>query len=156
MNALTRQNLVLLASAGSFGLLAGAFIFQYFGYPPCKLCLWQRWPHGIAIGLGLLSLVWCPRALPLFGALAALTTAGLGFYHTGVEKGWFEGPNSCTSNPVGNISAEDLLNQIMQAPLIRCDEVAWQLLGLSMASWNMLASLAFAGLWLLAFRKSAL
>jgi len=148
---MSRTQLIRLAAFGSFALLAGAFIFQLFGYPPCKLCLWQRWPHGAAIALGLISFVWAPALLALLGALAALTTAGIGLYHTGVEKGIFEGPNSCTSNGVEGLSAEQLFDQIMAAPLIRCDDVAWQFLSLSMASWNAIISLVLAGIWVAAY-----
>lgn len=148
-----RSILILLAAGGSLALLLGAFGFQYLGdMAPCKLCLWQRWPHAAAIVIGLLAL-WLPgRILPLFGALAALTTAAIGAYHTGVERGWWEGPNSCTSGPIGGLSADDLMAQIMAAPLVRCDDVPWEMFTLSMASWNAIASFGFALIWLMAAR----
>lgn len=152
---MTRTRLILLAAGGSAALLIGAFIFQALGYAPCKLCLWQRWPHAIAVVIGLAALAVPGRALPCLGALAALTTAVIGLYHTGVERGFLEGPTTCTSGPITGISAEDLLNQIMAAPLVRCDEVAWSFLSLSMASWNALLSLALAGVWIAAARRSA-
>ncbi|MFC4668523.1 disulfide bond formation protein B [Seohaeicola nanhaiensis] len=153
---MTRIQLILLAAGGSAALLAGAFTFQYFGYPPCHLCLWQRWPHAAAILIGLVALA-LPRvtALPALGALAALTTAGIGVYHTGVERGWWEGPNTCTSGPIDGVSSAELLDRIMNAPLIRCDEVAWQLMGLSMASWNALLSFGLAAIWVMALRTRA-
>lgn len=150
---MTRKNLMLLAAAGSLALLAGAFVFQWLGYAPCKLCIWQRWPHVIAIAFGAAALVALPRLLCLGGLLAALTTAGIGGYHTGVERGWWQGPTSCSSSGTDGISADALFEQIMAAPLVRCDQVPWEMLGLSMASWNMLASLSLATLWLLALRK---
>ena len=151
---MTQKQLVLIAAFGSFALLAGAFIFQQLGYAPCKMCIWQRWPHGAAIGLGLLALVWLPNVLPLLGALAALTTGAIGVYHTGVERGIFEGPDTCTSNGVEGMSAEELLDQIMGAPLIRCDEVAWEFLTLSMASWNAIISVSLAVIWLMAWKRA--
>jgi disulfide bond formation protein DsbB len=150
---MTRLQLIRIAAFGSLALLAGAYVFQTLGYAPCKMCLWQRWPHGVAIVLGGISFVWAPALLALAGALAALTTAGIGFYHTGVERGVFEGPDTCTSNGIDGISAEQLMEQIMSAPLIRCDEVAWEFLTLSMASWNMIISLVLAGIWIAAWRK---
>lgn len=139
-----------LAAAGSAGLLAGALIFQALGYAPCPLCLWQRWPHVAAIALGVLA-VFVPRRVVLWlGAVAAASSGAIGIYHTGVERRWWQGPTSCTSAGVDGVSAGDLLNQIMAAPLVRCDEVAWQMLGLSMASWNVVASFALAGIWLYA------
>lgn len=150
---MTRLRLILLAAGGSAALLLGAFTFQYFGYPPCKLCLWQRWPHAVAILLGLLAVAF-PGIAPiaLLGAIAALTTGGIGVYHTGVERGWWEGPNTCTSGSIGGLSSSELLDKIMNAPLIRCDDVAWQLMGLSMASWNALISFGLAAIWIMAWR----
>lgn len=153
---LTRRNLILVAAGGSAALLAGAFVFQALGYAPCKLCLWQRWPHAAAVVLGAAAFLPRIAALPWAGAAAAATTGGLGIYHTGVERGWWPGPDTCTSGgEIGSLSAADLLAQINQAPLIRCDEVAWQLMGLSMASWNAVISLALAAIWVAAARRAA-
>ncbi|QGX98126.1 disulfide bond formation protein B [Roseovarius faecimaris] len=150
---LNRHLLIVLAAGGSAALLLGAFAFQHLGgMAPCKLCLWQRWPHAAAIVIGVLALAVPGRGLPLLGMLAALTTAGIGLYHTGVERGFWEGPSSCTSSAAGGMSAEDLFEQIMAAPLVRCDEVPWEMLGLSMASWNAVAALGFALLWAMAAR----
>ena len=154
-----RPFLILFATLGSAAMLAGAFGFQYIGgLAPCHLCLQQRYPHAAAIVIGILALLLptglTGRVLPWLGALAALTTAGLGAYHSGVERQWWEGPTTCTSGPISGISAKDLLAQIQAAPVVRCDQVAWEMFGLSMASWNMLASLALVAIWLLAARRS--
>jgi disulfide bond formation protein DsbB len=152
---MTRTNAILAASLGSAALLVGAFAFQHLGgLAPCALCLWQRWPHAAAVVIGIVALAVPGKLLPLLGALAALTTAGFGLYHTGVERGFWEGPSTCSSATPGSLSADDLFNQIMSAPLVRCDEVAWEMLGLSMASWNALAALALAALWVMAARRS--
>lgn len=146
-----RAGLVLLAAGGSAALLLAALGSQYLGgLAPCKLCLWQRWPHAAAVLAGALALALPGRLWPLMGALATATTAGIGLYHTGVERGWWPGPDTCTAGPVGGLSPEALLERIAAAPLVRCDEVAWSFLGLSMASWNALLSLALTGLWLVA------
>jgi disulfide bond formation protein DsbB len=143
--------LIILASAGSAALLLGAFGFQYIGeMAPCKLCIWQRYPHGAAVVIGAVALAFPLLILPYLGALAALATAGVGAYHTGVERGWWEGPSTCTSGPIGNLSADELMQQIMSAPLVRCDDVPWEMLGLSMASWNAVASSVLALLWIAA------
>jgi disulfide bond formation protein DsbB len=150
----TRNHLVLIATAGSLALLLGAFGFQLAGYAPCHLCWLQRYPHMAAVALGLAALALPGRLWPALGGLAALTTAGLGAYHTGVERGWWEGPQTCTSGGVGGLSAEELLAQINAAPLIRCDEVAWALAGVSMASWNMIFSVAQEQVWIAAARTA--
>lgn len=150
---MTRKFLILLAAAGSALLLLGALGFQYIGgLPPCDLCIEQRWPHLAAVLIGVVALAVPGRLLPLLGGAAALTTSGLGVFHTGVERGWWEGPTACTSGPVGGLTPDQLMDQIMSAPLVRCDEVAWELFGLSMASWNALAALALALIWLAAAR----
>ena len=139
-------------------MMLGALGFQYIGeLPPCKMCYWQRYPHVAAVGIGVLAFV-LPgvglTALLYLGAVAALVTAGIGVYHTGVERGWWEGPTTCTSSGTSGLSADDLFDKIMTAPVVRCDDVAWELLGLSMASWNGLLSLGLAALWFLAYRRS--
>lgn len=150
----SRRTIVLAAAAGSAALLAGAFFFQMLGYAPCKLCLWQRWPHGAAVALGLAGLWRAPAPLVWAGAAAAAASGALGLYHVGVEQFWWPGPDTCTAAPLGEVSTADLLEQIMNAPLVRCDEVAWMFLGLSMAAWNAILSLALAGLWLFALRRA--
>jgi disulfide bond formation protein DsbB len=146
------RKLAMIAAGGSLALLAGAFVFQAMGYPPCKLCLWQRWPHAAAILIGAAVWVLGWRHLCWLGAISAMTTAVLGIYHSGVERGFWVGPTTCTSGGVTGLSADDLLNKILAAPLIRCDEVAWSLLGLSMASWNAIFSLLLAVIWVMAAR----
>ncbi|MBT8411019.1 MAG: disulfide bond formation protein B [Octadecabacter sp.] len=150
---MTRQNMILFAASGSFALLAGAFLFQAIGYAPCQMCLWQRWPHAIAIVIGLFAVLVTryQPVLALLGGLAALTTASIGAYHTGVERGWWEGPSSCTG--AGGLNTTDLLSTDI-APIVMCDDVVWSLFGLSMASYNMLFSLALAVLWFTAARRT--
>ncbi len=147
-----------LAAAGSAGMLAGAFAFQHLGgLAPCEMCLWQRWPHALGIALGVLLLV--PflresRILRLLGLGSMLVGAGIALLHTGVERGWWEGPTECSGGPGGDLSADQLLDAIRAAPLVRCDEVAWSMMGLSMASWNGIASVALALFWAASLRRS--
>ncbi|MDE0589624.1 disulfide bond formation protein B [Halocynthiibacter sp. C4] len=146
--------LLLIATLGSAALMIGALGFQYIGgLAPCPMCLWQRYPHVVAIVLGVLALSGGPRILALLGGLSALTTAGIALFHTGVERAWWEGPSTCTSGAIAELSPEQLMDQIMNAPLVRCDEVAWEFLGLSMASWNGIASLVLAGVWFAAWLR---
>lgn len=145
---MSRPPLPLIAAAGSLALLMGAYVFQTLGYAPCQLCLWQRWPHFAAVAIGLAMALGAPRGLAWAGALAALTTAGIGSFHVGVEQGWWEGLAACTANALTGVSAGDLLStEVTIGAPVRCDEVAWSLLGLSMAGYNTLISLALAALW---------
>jgi disulfide bond formation protein DsbB len=149
----TRRNLILLATLGSAAMLLAAWAFQYVGgLAPCALCYWQRYPYMASVPLGLLALAVAGPVLPLLGALAAASTGAIGIYHTGVERRWWEGPDTCTAGPVGGLSPDQLLDQIMAAPLVRCEEVAWQMLGLSMASWNAVAAFGLMLVWLWAAR----
>lgn len=151
---ITPKRLVIAAGLGSAALLIAALGFQYIGgLAPCKMCLWQRYPHVAAVFVAALFFVFQYRPVAALGAAASLATAGIGFYHAGVERSWWEGPNSCTSGAIGGMSTEDLINQIMAAPMVRCDEIPWALWGLSMAGWNALMSLALAGLWMMALRR---
>lgn len=140
--------LVAVAGAGSAALLLGALVFQYYGFAPCKLCIWQRWPHGVAIAIALLFLLVPNRLLAWLGGLVLLGGAGVAFYHVGVEQSWWQGPQSCSAGGTQGLSTGELLDQILAAPVIRCDEIAWSLLGISMAGWNGLASLGLASFWL--------
>ncbi len=150
---MTRKNLMLLATLGSVALLGGAFAFQYLGHmSPCKMCLWQRWPHAAAILFGIFGLATGRREWALAGMLAALATSGLGVYHAGVEQMWWKGPTTCTSQSIAGLTTDQLLTQIMNAPVVRCDDIVWSLFGLSMAAWNAIISFFLAITWLKAFR----
>ncbi len=153
---MTGRSLMILAAMGSAVLLFGAYGFEALGYAPCKMCLWQRWPHLAAISLGLAAIAWAVRPVAALGALAASTTAGIGLFHTGVERGWWPGPSSCSGGAsLGGLSGQDLLSTDTLDRVVMCDEVAWSLLGLSMASWNAILSLVLAGIWVAAYRRAA-
>lgn len=150
---MTRQMLTTLAAFGSFALLAGAYTFEFFGYPPCQMCYWQRWPHFAAVAIGVIAYLVPAKVLAYLGALAALATSGIGLYHTGVERDWWEGPASCTGGGLGGLDASDLLST--DGPrLVMCDQVSWEFLTLSMASWNALFSVVLALVWLTAARRA--
>lgn len=153
---MTRKTLIALAAGGSALLLAGAFFFQYLGYAPCKMCLWQRWPHAAAIVIGLLAFFVPVPALIWLGALAAATTAGIGIYHSGVEQKWWQGPTSCTSSggDLSGLSGGDLLSTDGPA-LVLCDQISWSFLNLSMASWNAIFSILLVLIWIRAARTPA-
>ncbi len=152
---MTARQVVFLATMGSALLMAGAFAFQHIGgMAPCKMCIWQRYPHVVAIALGVLALWVNQMRLALLGALAAATTSAIGFYHVGVEQAWWEGPSTCSSGAIDNLSPDALLDQILSAPLVRCDDIPWEMFGISMAGWNALVSLALAGLWVIAYRRA--
>jgi disulfide bond formation protein DsbB len=141
----------LIALVLPIALLGGALGSQYLGgLHPCEMCYWQRYPHAAAILLAALSFT-APaastrsRALILLAALAIAISGGIGVYHAGVEAKVFQGFTQCTALPRASSTAE-LLKEITHAPLIRCDEVQFRFLGISMAGWNAILSLSGAAL----------
>jgi disulfide bond formation protein DsbB len=143
----------LVVFAGSAATILGVWYFQYvLKLPPCPLCLEERVPYHIVIPLSLLlaiaAMVRAPRALLVVGFLAIIAAmlvgAALGAYHAGVEWLWWPGPTDC-SGPISDFSAKgSLLNQLQSIHIVRCDEAAWRFLGLSLAGYNVLVSLALA------------
>ena len=141
---------IAVAAVGAAAIL-GAWIFQYgLGLQPCPLCLEQRYAYYFAIPLALMVLVGdqvgASRKV-LFAALVAIAlgmlwNAGLGVYHSGIEWQWWAGPQECTG-ALGDLGATGgLLNKLESITLVRCDEAAWRFLGLSLAGYNALISLA--------------
>jgi disulfide bond formation protein DsbB len=146
---LSHRNAASIAVLAAAGLLVTVFAMQYIGrLAPCSLCLMQRWPHGVALALGLIALmpITAAPARRLLLALMALSfavTAGIGAYHAGVEYGWFAGPTACSGTISGN-TVEELKRQLMAQPVVGCDEIAWSLFGVSLAGYNFLASSALS------------
>ncbi|HEV2078491.1 MAG TPA: disulfide bond formation protein B [Allosphingosinicella sp.] len=141
-------------------LLAGAYGSQYLGgLHPCEMCYWQRWPHFAAIAFALVSFAVAGaadkgRSFVWLAALAMLVSGGIGAYHAGVEAKIFEGVTQCANLSGGS---GDILADIMARPLVRCDEVQFSFLGVSMAGWNAIISIGFGLLilWLSLRRPKA-
>lgn len=129
-------------------LLGGAYFSQFaMGLYPCEMCYWQRWPHMAAIAFAIMAFIFAKnpafsKILTGCAALAIAVSGAIGVFHAGVEYGWWEGVTSCTAN-VG-ASGGNILDDIMGASIVRCDEVQWQMLGISMAGYNAMISLASA------------
>lgn len=138
------------ALAASAVVLGGALLTQHWGgLAPCELCLLQRWPWGVAIVISFVAtMVGSRPALPwVAGLLAAVfaVSSAFAFYHVGVEQHWFAGPSACSGAATAAATVEALKAQILSQQPVRCDEVAWSLWGVSLAGWNMLASLVMTG-----------
>lgn len=148
--------------AASVLILAAAFAFQLIGgLPPCELCIWQRYPYAITtglsgIGIGLARAGVARRVLTLLLLLCAvtfLTGAAIALFHVGVEQKWWQGTSACVAQLSGITTMEDFRQRLLAAPVVRCDEAAWSLFGLSMAGYNMLLSLALGLASLIAARR---
>ncbi|MEW6451833.1 disulfide bond formation protein B [Leptospira sp. severe_002] len=133
--------------------LCGAWFFQYvIGLPPCPLCLEQRVAYYVSIPLAAMILLGVSvgakhkvLVLALFAIGAAmLWNAGLGVYHSGVEWHFWQGPQDCSGTGSSLTAGGSLLDQMQTTRVVRCDEAAWRFLGLSLAGYNVLISLALA------------
>jgi disulfide bond formation protein DsbB len=139
----------------SFATLAGAWYFQFvLGYQPCHLCLIQRIPYYVVIPLSLMLAIAArtttPRPIITAGLIAlfvaALCSAALGAYHAGVEWSFWEGPSDCTGPLINLNGGGSLIDQLNTIHVVPCDKAAWRFLGISLAGYNVLISLALAAL----------
>ena len=83
-----------------------------------------------------------------FGPVAA--SGGIGVFHAGVEQKWWKGPSACSATDFGS---GDFLTNVMAAPVVQCDQIAWSLAGISMAGYNGIISLTIAGVAVWLIRK---
>ncbi len=153
----------ILGAAVLLGILAigGAWYSEVMlGYNPCKLCLWQRWPYYLGLPFGMAAFVLhrenpgIARILAFFLAMTFVISVGLGIYHAGVEWKWWLGPAECGGKLLsGPASVEDFRKSLSTAKVIRCDDAAVRVLGLSFAGWNAVVSAAIATLAVLAAGK---
>ena len=151
--------------AASAVVLGTALLSQYWGgLAPCELCLMQRWPWAAAIVISLVIVLVGDRAglawVALLLGLVFAVSVVMAFYHVGVEQHWFAGPAACTASEGGAMTLEQMKQQILGTAQVLCDRPAWTLFGVSLAGWNLLASLIMTGCciaaWLHArgFRRS--
>ena len=149
----TRRDSLILIAALAFATIAGAWIFQAYGIEPCELCLKQRFAYYAGVPLAaLLALAESRRGRSIVTAgLVALAViffanAIFGLYHSGVEAGWWAGPEACTGVIGGSPNVADLLKEMQTAKVVRCDEVQLRIAALSLANWNVLISAALTAL----------
>ena len=154
------RKLALDAFLIALATITAAWTFEIVGgYKPCPLCLQQRWASYFS--LPVLGQIWL-RMITLQADLdvvrwglnavtiAMAINAGMGFYHSGVEWGWFEGPASCSSGAGLSGGLPDL----SKATVINCSEVQWRMLGLSFAGWNMVVSAVIAAIAALGVKRT--
>jgi disulfide bond formation protein DsbB len=156
MPSLSPRAYAALAALASAAMLAAAHIFEHFGYEPCLLCLRQREVYWMALPLaaaGFVLLARRPdqgRVVAVLLAAVFLTGFAVAGYHAGVEWRWWPGPKTCAAGGAASAGEISAFLSGAKVPVLRCDEAAWRMLGLSMAGWNALASLGLAALGLVA------
>ena len=144
---------IALVFAISVIVLVIALVSLYWGgLMPCALCLKQRVAFYVAVPLLALAYIYAPRApLAMRGLLSTigivfLANAGLGFYHAGIEYGWWLGPASCGGGGAPALDTGALFEALQNRSMVRCDAPAFTLFGLSLAGYNVFACLVLAGL----------
>jgi disulfide bond formation protein DsbB len=143
---LTIRSFAGVALVASVVVLAGALAMQYWGgLIPCELCLLERWPWRVAIVIALVGFflghrMRFPWVALLLAAVYAVSTV-FALYHVGVEQHWFAGPSACTAAPGGAMTLEQMKAQLRATPAVMCDQIQWSLFGVSLAGWNLVASL---------------
>lgn len=148
--------LVALVSTATVG---AALWLQWRGYAPCELCLKERLPYYAAIPVALV-LAGLPLARPIrrfaFAALALLFVGGaiLSLYHVGVEWKLWAGPTQCSGAMAAPAAVGDFLKQLNSVTVVRCDEAALEVFGLSLAAWNAVVAFGLAGLSLFGYRRA--
>ena len=152
MITFSRFNKVILSLViCSASVLIAAVYFQYvLGLAPCKLCVWQRFPHVFAIIIGALIL-FNPK-FKLVGTLSALIAilvgTSLAGYHAGIEAKFWPGPKTCSGlMNIKELTPELFLQKILTTKVIRCDEIPWSFLNISMAGWNLVISFFLTIIW---------
>ena len=123
--------------------IGAAWIFEFYGYSPCPLCLQQRWAYYAALPVAVIAAMLAPssaqasRGLLYLLALIWAASAVFAVYHSGVEWKWWAGPETFGGELGGGLPD-------LSKPVVRCDEAALRILGVSLAGWNVVISLALA------------
>ena len=152
-NPAVASSLAILVIAAA--TIAGAWFFQLvLEILPCPMCLEQRYAYyftiPFAVLVALAAAKGAPRSMVLAGlavlALVALGNAVFGGYHAGVEWGFWPGPTDCTGSGFDPGKAGSLLENLDKVKVIRCDEVQFRFLGISLAGYNALISLLMAAI----------
>jgi disulfide bond formation protein DsbB len=144
------RTVFILSLLAAVGALGAALIAQFvFGLKPCILCLWQRIPYAVLIGVTLVALLLSSKPkittpLLVLTSLLFVVSAGLAFFHFGVEQRWWSLQGGCPIQAMSGKSADQMLEELLATPQARCDEVAWRLFGLSITVWNTVFSAAMA------------
>ena len=149
MLTLTQQRAVALIFIVSLLTIIGAWLFQFAGYAPCRLCLMQRWAWYAAIvlsGIFLAMPAWRRAGLWLL-ALIMFASGVFGAWHAGVEWKFWPGPTTCEGTLGGG------LPQLGNTPVIGCEDAAIRILGISLAGWNAILSFALAAVAFIAARR---
>ena len=124
--------------------LIAAFIIEHvLGHQPCKLCIYERIPYILSIFL-MLEIIFFKKHVKITLLLLSVVFflgSILAFYHFGIEQGFFKESLVCLNeNSSESLSKEQVLEQLNQN-IISCKDVSFKVLGLSLATINVIFSL---------------
>ena len=129
------------------------FILQYeYGILPCKICIWQRWPHifNIFIALIIISSSSIPNYIMVLGSINMFLAFILALYHYGLEQNLWDNVFSCNGEiKFNDLSTEEILKNLNNTPIKTCEIEAWNFLNLSLTGWNMILTIFISLIWLL-------
>jgi disulfide bond formation protein DsbB len=157
---MTNNNIYKISLLASSLMLLSAFYLEYFqGALPCDLCITQRWFHGLIITYSLISIFILEKFINvkifilIVLSFTWLASAIAGLYHFGIEMNFWSGPDDCSSNID---FSKDLLTYLLNKSPIKCDEIMFKILGLSLAGWNALLSflMSLAISYFIIFKRS--
>ena len=134
-------NLILLFSI--FALFTAYFVQYILGHQPCNLCLIERIPYILAIIITTLSFVFkrYEKIYLILFSLIFVSATLISFYHFGIEQGFIKESLVCDLNVQTNsLTKEDLLKEL-KTKTISCKDVTFKIIGLSLASINIIISL---------------
>ena len=163
MSNIKYQMSVLLGAV--FALLF-AFYWQYAeGLHPCELCIWQRWGYVVVILFSFLAVIpakagiqprrWIPAFAGMTVSALLAVEVGIAIYHTGIEQHWWQGFQKCSSSLDSGQTLDEIRAKLAATPLVRCDDIAWKFLGLSMAAWNAVYAFGLFLISVIPCRKSS-
>lgn len=155
--ALRAEQICIYFVTASVFILGGVYFLQNFlDLRPCELCLWQRYPYFAA----LFGAVLVPLHLEIIALYGQILAFAAGFvislYHSGIERDLWDGFSSCSGSLKG-LSGDDWAKAIENTPLVKCDEIPFDILGVSLSNMNAILSLILLGaatLWMMNYRKS--
>ena len=129
------------------------FILQYeYEILPCKICIWQRWPHifNIFIALIIISSSSIPNYIMVLGLINMFLAFILALYHYGLEQNLWDNVFSCSGEiKFNDLSTEEILKNLNNTPIKTCEIEAWNFLNLSLTGWNMILTIFISLIWLL-------
>lgn len=134
----------IIAFMSFSALFAALYSEAFWGLEPCILCVVQRYPFAIGIALGLMGLgvqkdVLLSRIIFAFCGLGFLINSGVALYQTGVQLRWWVSEiEACSVTFMENTTPQNIIQNLMSAPMSSCDEITWAdpLLGLTIANYN--------------------